>query len=74
MVEKHDIITRFISPAMTAREYIIFSQRVLIELGRIHEIFRNLHGWGKSASAWQAIDADFTNFDELVLKQIDKKK
>ncbi len=70
MKEKIEIITRFNSPIMTAKEYIDFSRNVLLHLRAFHPIFETVYSWGDQPNSWTEILSDFSNFDSVVFQHI----
>jgi len=70
MKESIELVTRFISPIMTAREYINFSKEVLIHLGDFHSLFKSVNSCGASPDAWTEIDKDFRNFERVIFDHI----
>ena len=70
MKEKIEIITRFSSPVMTAKEYIDFSRNVLLHLRNFHPIFETVFSWGGQPSSWTEIMSDFSNFNSVVFQHI----
>jgi len=73
MREEIILMARYKSRKLTAKEYLDFSKKVLLALRPIHPIFRNLCGWGTEAHHWHCFKHDLSDFDEIVLKQIDDK-
>jgi hypothetical protein len=74
MKEGYILMTRFKSPVMTAGEYLQFSKRILSELAAFDNCFKNMHGWGTTAKAWSGFKPDLSDFDPIVLKQIEDKE
>lgn len=70
MKEKIEIITRFNSPIMTAKEYIDFSRSIIQHLKDFHPIFETVYSWGGQATSWTEIEKDFSNFDSTVFQHI----
>lgn len=68
--EEYKILTKFKSPAMTVSQYLQFSREVLTELAAFDDCFKNLHGWGTTAKAWSGFKPDWSDFEEIVFKQI----
>ncbi len=74
MREEVILMARYKSRKLTAKEYIEFSKRVLTSLKSIHPVFNNICGWGKEVDTWHCFQSDLSDFDEVVLKQINVKE
>jgi len=70
MKEKIEIITRFNSPIMNAKEYIEFSKSLIQHLQKFHPIFETVNSWGSQQNSWATIENNFSNFEPIVLQHI----
>lgn len=64
------LITRFRSPIMTMKEYLLFSKNILIELGKINSVFSNVFSWaGNKKHRLSGFNDDYSSFEDSVFNQ-----
>ena len=59
---------------MTAREFIAFNKKILMELETYNPMFQNLFGWGFAEDALSYFKSDKSDFEEILSRQINFKE
>ncbi|MDR2951307.1 MAG: hypothetical protein LBV71_19130 [Prevotella sp.] len=69
-MEEIDILTRFPNREMTAREYLMFSKNILLQLKSFSSDFNALYAWGSETNMGRYLKDDLSDFESVVFNQL----
>ena len=71
-MEEIDLLTRFKNYSMTVQEYLDFYRNFIVRLRDFDERFKTVYSVGFTEKSCRYIKEDLSDFDEVVLSQLDK--
>jgi hypothetical protein len=69
-MENYKVLIRFPNREMTAKEYILFSKDILLQLQHFADDFKTLYAWGAEANAGVYLKEDLSDFESVVFSQL----
>jgi hypothetical protein len=69
-MENYKILIRFPNRKMTAKEYILFSKNILLQLQNFANDFKTLYAWGSESNTGVYLKEDLSDFESVVFSQL----